>query len=501
MRRPDVRVFCASLQTETNTFSPWRSGDEDFSHQFFAAGALPDRLSLYTSVFAPARRECAANGWTLIEGVCAGAEPGGIVNGATWRRLRDQLLSDLAAAGEIDAVLLNLHGAMVAEGCLDCEGELFRRIRGLVGPACAVGAVLDPHCHLTAAMLGAADVLIAFKEYPHTDSFERAEELWRLVLDTARGRVRPVPTVYDCRMLTMFFTTMEPSAGLVRMMREAEAVPGVLSVSLAHGFPWGDVPEAGAKVLVYTDQDVSRGQAVAERIGRAVVETRGHTTGPFVTPEQAVARARAWAGPGPLVLADTADNVGGGAPGDSTLLLGPLLEAGISEAGAAFVFDPIAVQIAMAAGTGARLPLRVGGKASARSGQPLDLDVEVLLTEREAVHDPGRERLPLGDIAVVRAGSQFDLVLTSVRCQCYHRRAFQQFGIDPRAKRVLLVKSMQHFVGGFQKIAGEILRVDSPGAASLDVHALAYRNLDTGMWPLGKGAPPDRAVSYPRMRA
>ncbi len=495
-----MRIFCASLQTETNTFSPWRSGDEDFSHQYFAAGALPRQLGLYTSVFAPARRECAGNGWDLVEGLCAGAEPGGLVNGETWRRLRDRLLADLVEAGPVDAVLLNLHGAMVADGCLDCEGELLARIRQCVGPTCVVGALLDPHCHLTEAMLLAADVLIAFKEYPHSDSFERAEELWRIVIDTAVGRVRPLASVYDCRMLTMFFTTLEPSAGLVALMRQAEAEPGVLSVCLAHGFPWGDVPQAGARLLVYTDGDAALGEAVAARIGRAVIETRGRTTGAFVTAEEAVARARAWTGPGPLVLADTADNVGGGAPGDSTLVLGPLIEAGIADAAAAFVFDPIAVQIAMAAGVGARMPLRVGGKASARSGPPLDLDVEVRHLERGAILGAGSERLALGDVAVVRTGAAFDLVLTSVRCQCYHRRGFQQFGIDAKAKRVLLVKSMQHFVGGFQKIAGEIVRVDSPGAASLNLRSFAYRNLDAGMWPFGDGAPPNRAVSYPRTR-
>jgi microcystin degradation protein MlrC len=352
--------------------------------------------------------------------------------------------------------------------------------------------------NLTEAMLKAADVLIAFKEYPHSDSFERAEELWRIVVRVAEGCLRPVASVYDCRMLTMFFTTLAPSAHLVRLMCEAEQEPRVLSVSLAHGFPWGDVPDAGAKVLVYTDADPALGDAHAERIGRAVIAARGTTTSEFVSPAQAVARALAWNGPAPLVLADTADNVGGGAPGDSTLLLGPLLEAGVSNAAAAFIFHPVAVQIAASAGVGTRIPLRVGGKASARSGAPLDLDVEVRHVAHSAVHEAGAERLPLGDVAVVRATDEFDLVLTSIRCQCYHRRAFQQFGVDPRFKRVLLVKSMQHFVGGFGKMAGEIVRVDSEGAASLSLEKIAYALIDRGMWPFGEGDAPDRAISFER---
>lgn len=191
------------------------------------------------------------------------AQPLGVTVQSAWEALRDELLDDLRAAMPVHAAILPLHGAMVAERCDDCEGGLIARVREIVGSRVPTGVELDLHCHVSERMLAQADVLIAYKGYPHTDILARLEELWRLVLATAEGRVRPVTAVADCRMVSFWHTTREPMAGFVRRMKALEREPGVLSVSFGHGFPWGDVAGNGAKVWVVTDGKRALGERLA----------------------------------------------------------------------------------------------------------------------------------------------------------------------------------------------------------------------------------------------
>ena len=147
----------------------------------------------------------------------------------------------------VDAVILLLHGAMVSERCLDCEGDILARVRDIVGRTAVIGVELDPHCHLTEARVRLADVIILYKEYPHTDFLERAEELVTIVVKTIRGACHPVMSLYDCGMIDLFPTSREPGRGFVDKMTRLEGRDGVLSVSLGHGFLQGDVPEQGTR--------------------------------------------------------------------------------------------------------------------------------------------------------------------------------------------------------------------------------------------------------------
>lgn len=477
------RIFTASVQTETNTFSPLRTGLTELREFYVPPGAHPDAPTLYTAPLTVGRRVCAERGWSLSEGPCYGAHPGGLIRRDAWETVRDDILAHVAAAGPLDAVALGLHGAMAADGYPDCEGDFLERLRAIVGDACVIGATLDPHAHLSQAMTDNADVLIAFKEYPHTDGVARAEDLWRLLQRALDGKIRPRMHVADCGMMDMFFTPVEPAASLVREMIELEAEPDVLSVSLIHGFPWGDVPDFGTRTLVVTDGETPHGQAVARDLAAKVFALRGKARTPLITAAEAAGLAKAHASATPLVLADFADNAGAGAPSDATFLIAALMEAGVTEAGAAFIHDPVAVQIATAAGVGARIRLRVGGKTCVFSGDPLDLDVAVVALHANAVHDVKVVRADLGDVAVVRAPGNFDLVLTAKRSQCFAPNAFSAFGVDPRQKRVLVVKSMQHFYTGFSRISADIAYVGTPGVASLDLNALPFRTVRRDLWP------------------
>jgi len=225
------RVFVGSLATETNTFSPLRTDLRDFKDSFYAEpGTHPETPTLCSAVFPVARARRAEHGWDLIEGTATWAEPGGVINQRTWELLRDQMLAEIRAAMPLDAVVLGLHGAMVAQDCLDCEGELLAAIRAITGPETIVGATLDPHSHLSALRVENADLLVAFKEFPHTDFVIVAEDLIRLVARALNGEIRPVLSVFDCRMIDVLPTSREPMRGFVDRMRALEN-------------PWGNAGE------------------------------------------------------------------------------------------------------------------------------------------------------------------------------------------------------------------------------------------------------------------
>ena len=238
-----MRVFTASLATETNTFSPIPTDLDSFLSAFYARpGEHPDTPTICSAVFPVLRRQQAEEGFTLIEGTAAWAEPGGYVRQDVYEGLRDEILGQLQAALPVDCVILGLHGAMVARETEDCEGELLACVRELVGPNVVVAAELDPHSHLTAKRVQAANLLVAFQEFPHIDFEARAEQVVKLALAATRGQIQPVISTYDCRMIDVFPTTQEPMRSFVDGMKALEGQGGILSVSLIVGMVTVTVP-------------------------------------------------------------------------------------------------------------------------------------------------------------------------------------------------------------------------------------------------------------------
>jgi microcystin degradation protein MlrC len=286
-----MRAFTAALGSETNTFSPILCGRDAFEGNFYAGpGQHPDHPTLYSGPLMALRRRARTEGWEVVEGLFTFATTGGIVTRRVYEEYRDAILAQLAAALPVDIVALGLHGAMVADGYEDCEGDLLLRIREIVGPGVKVGAELDLHCNLTPAMVEFTDVLVPYKESPHIDVLERGEELVRILADAAAGRVRPTMSVFDCRMVTSSPTTREPMKGFVRRMQDLEGKDGVLSVSLIHCFGFNDVPDMGYKVLVVTDDRRDEGDALARRLGHEIYRMRREIGMTFLSIDEAIDR-------------------------------------------------------------------------------------------------------------------------------------------------------------------------------------------------------------------
>jgi microcystin degradation protein MlrC len=483
-----MRVFTATLATETNTFAPLPTSLDSFKEGgYFPAGKHPDQMTFFAGPLWAARQRAATLGWTVIEGLVAGAQPGGTTTRVAYETLRDELLADLRAAMPVDMVVLGLHGAMVADGYDDCEGDLLAQVRQIVGPAVVVGAELDPHHHLSAAMVAHADLLIAFKQYPHTDVLDRAFELVDLCAAQVIHRVRPLVSVVDCEMAVIVHTTREPAAGFVQRMQALEGHDGVLSISLTHGFPWGDVPDMGTKLLVYTDGRQAGAQALGERLARQLADEliamREQLDTPWLGIDAAIDQALA-APPGLVVIADSADNPGGGAAGDSTFILRRLVERGVRNAALGPLWDPQAVRIAFDAGLGATLALRLGGKTSPMSGDPLDARCRVLALQPNMVMSGlAGTTVPLGDCALVDVQG-IELVLISRRNQAMGTDVFSQLGCELASRRLVVVKSSQHFRAAFAPLAVSVLYASAPGSVTADLRQLPYRQLRRPKWPI-----------------
>lgn len=480
-----IRVFLATLGTETNTFASFPTGIEDFRRGLWIedgiANAAPSPWA------APAQhwlKHATAAGWEVVESLHTFAEPAGPTTRSAYEFMRDRILSDLAKAGPVDAVLMFLHGAMVAVGYDDCEADLVTRMRAQLGPQVRIGIELDLHAHIDETLVEAADIIVFYKAYPHIDYAERADDLFELMARTLDGEIAPVMALFDCKVMGLFPTTRDgPMVQFVADMLAAEGRDGILSLSLNHGFPWADVPHAGAKMLAVADGDLALARRAAEDHGRRFYAIRAEATLPFVSLPEAIARAQE-PGDKPLLLADTSDQTGGGAPGDTTHMLRAFIDAGIRGAVYGPLWDPLAVGICFAVGVGARLPLRIGGKFEPHSGPPLDVDAEVLFLKRDAFQDQlETERVPIGDVTVIRAAG-IEILLTTRRSGVFSPSMFTHHGISLADKRVIGLKNLYRHTDVFASLCRGQLYVATPGACPPDWGAIPFTRIPRPIWPL-----------------
>jgi microcystin degradation protein MlrC len=483
------RAFTAVLATETNTFSPIRIDINAFRASLLARpGEHPETPTLCSAVMTVGRRFARENGWDLVEGTAAWADPAGLVSRQTFEGLRDEILDQVAAGGPFDVVVIGLHGAMVADGYDDPEGDLLSRIRSIVGPDVPLIATFDPHSHLTAKRVDAANALIAFKEFPHIDFVDRAEDAWRIAGQAVAGEVKPVMSVFDPKMIDVFPTTSEPMRRYVDdMIRLEKETPGVLSLSVIHGFMAGDVPEMGTRVLAVTNNAPELGEKISRNLGEALFELRGKVRCAELTPTDVYARALEFDS-GPVTIADMWDNPGGGTAGDATVLLAEALARKLESIAFGSIWDPVAVQLCHAAGEGARMMLRFGAKSAPETGDPIDAEVEIVRNIRNAEQAFGQSIVPIGDASLIRIGG-IEVILNSTRAQCFDTSLFSNFGIDPTQRKILVVKSTNHFHQSFARISPLILYCAAGRPYPNDPRVTPYKKAPRDIWPINEPVP------------
>lgn len=477
---PPLRVFVAGLAHETNSFSPLPTSLRNFEDTICYRPRLgtgrDDALGF--PGYGDAIRATQKRGDVVIEGPCFWTQPSGPASIAVYHALQDEVLDALREAMPVHMVILNLHGAMMAQGVDDCEGELLTRVREIVGPDVPVGAILDLHGNVSPQMIDSGAIMVGCKEYPHIDYAARVDELYAILASMAKGGPRLATSRRRIPLLSLQGTTEEPMAGLVRALVAAEGRDGIRSLTLMHGFPWSDWSEAGASLLVVADDArASRVEAVVTALADRFVEIAKNASVRRPGVREAVDAALASAAR-PVVIADSSDNPGGGAACDSTFLLRELLDRNVENAALGMLWDPQCARIAADAGVGARLQMRLGGKVGPLSGDPVDAEVEVL-----CVRDDVRQRNLNGEpvdaigLAVALRVGGVDVVVNSIRQQVFSTECFTELGVDISRKSLIVVKSSQHFRASFDRIAKQSLYCNAPGALNLDLEAMPWRKL------------------------
>jgi microcystin degradation protein MlrC len=475
-----MKLMIASLVTETNSFSPIPTGRLAFEAGLLTREGSRAEPRMHNVSLHVWRRMAEERDWDIVESLTAAAQPAGITSRASYEEFRDEILSDLKAALP-DIFLINMHGAMIAEGYDDCEGDMMTRARAILGPDRVIGLELDPHNHLTDAMLANATLIVNYKEYPHIDPADRAVELFIMAADAATGKTRPVMRAHDCKMLTIIRTLTEPGKSFVQAMKDIEGKDGILSVSLTHGFPWGDVVDVGAKMLVIANDDAEKAAQVAQEFAEKLWDIRDGLRLDYPDISNALDRAEK-AQAFPVTLADMGDNPGGGAPSDATFFLAEILRRGLKQVGLALFWDPVLVAMCQDAGIGARMQVRLGGKVCEASGKALDLDVTVRGIRENMAQAVNDMSISLGTGVWLDADG-VHIILSSKRAQCYSPSVFTDLGLNLTDLQIMIPKSTNHFYQNFARVSAEVIHVGSPGAVTPDIANIPFTKRDGKFWP------------------
>ncbi len=498
-----MRIAVGGFQHETNTFAPSRAPFSAFEQADSWPGLQKGAalLTAFKGMNIPVAGfidAAEAKGHTLLPLVWCSATPSAHVTEEAYERIAEMLLDALGYAGEIDAVYLDLHGAMVTEHLEDGEGELLKRVRAAVGPKIPVVASLDLHANVTSEMVEYSDALIAYRTYPHVDMAEtgaRAAAHLDAIFAGLPRQAKAMRKIDYLIPLTAQCTLVEPSASIYRDVAALEgAVLGngrVSTVSFAGGFAPADIKDCSPTVIAYADTEAAAKEA-ADRIAKEVNESESAFRERLWSAHDAVAYAIANAGEGgPIILADTQDNPGAGGNGDTVGILRELIAQKAQAAALGVLFDPESAQEAAEAGEGAHIRLKLGAKTGGADETPVDEKFEVVrITNGEFLATGpfyGGSRMSLGTTARLRKGG-VEIVVASRKAQCADQEMLKHIGIEPAKLSILVVKSSVHFRADFGPLAREVLVVESPGPNTADLSKLHYRHLRKGVrvMPLGK---------------
>jgi microcystin degradation protein MlrC len=487
-----MRVVMAMMKHETNTFSPIPTPFARFEAWGVQRGAEAvayyEKTNMTLSAYIRLAR---AAGAEIVLPIAAEAMPSGPVAADAYERLSAPILE--AVAKGCDAVMLDLHGAMVAESTDDGEGTLLERIRRLA-PNVPVCVTLDFHCNLTERMVANADAIVGYKTYPHVDMFEVGSQVGEILMRMLRGECRPVMAWGQAPLLSQTLrqgTDDEPMRSTVALARGLEA-EGLLAATVFGGFALADIADAGASALCVADGDRGKAQEAVDRLLAKLWADREEHLYRHESLEQALARAKALR-EGPILLLDHADNTGSGGTQDVMAVVEEALRQGLTDAAVAAIWDPGAVQEMMRAGIGATLTLALGGKTDmpsiGRKGRPLTLTGRVkLLSDGEwTVRGPMYRGVTvrMGPTAVFETAG-IEIVVVSNHHEPWDRGVFTSVGIDPAAKKHLILKSRIHYRAGFAALAKHTIACDGVGVTTSDNRLLNYRKVRRPIYPLDR---------------
>lgn len=486
------RVALAGFLHETNTFAPTKARMEDFvqggGYMPLARGhALVEQGKGINLGIGGAVSFAESAGWDMVPILWTGAIPSAHVCKDAYETITSEIISGIVAAGPLDGIFLDLHGAMVAEHEDDGEGHLLMRLREAVGPEVPIVAALDLHGNITRDMVDAADVLVGFRTYPHVDMAETGSRA-AAQLDALMARGKPFAKAF--RRLPFLVpiawqsTRAEPAQGIYDLVSQTEAGQ-VASASFFFGFPAADFPGCGPTVVCYA-QTKAVADTAADTIKQAVLAAEPALAGQTYDPNEGVIEAMriARTATRPVIIADTQDNPGAGGDSNTTGMLRALVRQGAQRAALGNMVDPNAAAKAHEAGVGAQIDIALGGFSNIPGDAPFEarFTVETLSDGKLIASGPfyGGAPLDLGPSACLRIGD-VRIVVISNKAQMADQEMYRFVGIEPTTQAILVNKSSVHFRADFDAIAQTILTCTAPGPMPVSPASLPFTNLAQGM--------------------
>jgi microcystin degradation protein MlrC len=500
------RIAVGGFQHETNTFAPLKASWADFERAdawppFVRGPQLIEAVEGFNIPIAGAVLALQGLGHELVPLCWCSAPPSSYVEREAYEKVAGWTIEDLQAHGPVDAVYLDLHGAMVAEHFEDGEGELLRRVRAVIGERVPLVASLDYHTNMTPGMVRHASAMVGYRTYPHIDMAETGGRAARL-LDRMLKDHRPlhkayrqldflIPLVWQC-------TLMEPAKGIFELIGEIERGSdgsgptrthnqGIVSITHTPGFPPADIAQCGPALVVY-GHDREAAEAQADRLADFIKQQEPAFAGRLYTPDEAVVEAMRLARTAtrPILLADIQDNPGAGGTSDTVGLLGALIAHRARGAVIGMIVDPEAAEAATAAGEGTVLERGIGAVVGFAGERPVERPWRVarltsgVFTGSGPMY--GGAKFNIGPMALLTDDrSGVSAVLACRRIQAVDQEMFRHVGVEPSDVPILALKSTVHFRAHFQPIAEAVLCVQAPGAHVTDPAELPYRNLRKGI--------------------
>ena len=476
------KILTMQFRHETNVFCPRKADRQAFENVRFLTGLqiFEDQKGVRAETGAFIDVFLNREDVELIPTVALYASPCGMVTTEVYEFATRELVKAIEAHSPLDAVLLDFHGAMVAEGHPDGEGDMLELIRQMVGWDIPIIVPLDLHANITEKMAKCADVLLPYNTYPHIDIYETGLAAANLMDQVLKGQVKPTMAYRRVAFQLPLFPSEDPQiAPLYRLAKEMESRPGVLHVRFAHGFYPADISEVGISALVITDGDQALAECLVEELEEAIKKQLPQLTQNYMSLDDALDRALL-PGNGPVVIADTSDNPGAGGMGDTTHILRRILERGITGSVVAAILDEKSVEVCAKAGVGAKVDLTLGGWSDeSYSGGPLQVTAHVKMLSDGKYRNSGLVAHGMvsdhGKTAVVEIGGN-TVFITSFPKQVMDPEIFRKHGFEPEKENLLVVKSTIHYKASFGSFSREMIPVVVPGYAPPTPDVYTYKN-------------------------
>lgn len=484
-----MRIITGTISHETNVYSTIKTDLNEFRKRKLLY--REDFFKEFENTKSPAGGiidGCKKYGYELIPTVYASATPSGKITSEAFDFILGGILDGIKEAGKIDAAVLHLHGAGVSESYPDIEGKIMSEVRKLAGKKPLV-ATFDLHANYTNQMIESADLLVGYDTYPHIDGYERGLEALDLTNKMLEGELKPTKGFTQPPMLPALqvqFTGKHPMKRLIEEAHRMEQLAEVETITVAAGFPWSDIPEAGMSFIVTTNDNQDLANELAKKLHDMAWNMRRDFLVSPVPLKQGLKKT-ARVEKGPIILADIGDNPGGGSPEDGTVVLKAILEEKLTGGVIALIWDPEAAQKAILSGLGTNVTFELGGHTDDLHGEPLSVSGRVkFISDGQFISNgPMGSGVPndMGPTVVLEIGGN-DVIVTSKRLQPIDLTLYQILEIRPEEKRFIVVKSSVHFRAAHEPIAKEIIELDTPGLTSPRLVGFGFKNVRRPIFPL-----------------